>query len=142
QGAVLRAELAVDAAERRDLDGLRPRGERQRGEGQTQAHQRARTCHGSLLGSLRGPARAGRGRASYSTLTLALFTSCTQNLPSSTRKLANCSGEPESDTSVPSLASAVLTPGCCIAATVASWILRTIAGGVPAGTNMPYQNSR
>ena len=56
----------------------------------------------------------------YSILTLALLTSWTQNLPSSTRNEANCSGVADSDTSVPSRASAALIGACCMAAMVAS----------------------
>ena len=55
--------------------------------------------------------RTDPSRKPHSTLTLALFTSWTQNLPSSTRNAANCSGDADSDTSVPSRASAALIDG-------------------------------
>ena len=51
------------------------------------------------------------------------------------------SGEADSDTSVPSRASAALIEGCCMATVAASKIFFTTGAGVPAGTNRPYQNS-
>src|SRR4030088_1540147 len=69
------------------------------------------------------------------------LTSLIQNFESSPRNAAKSSGERDSETSVPSRASAALTSGFCAASVIASNSLLTISGGVPTGTKNPYQNA-